>query len=115
MTLFEDYYTSPISVKLFSKSLLDLIENEAEGLYNLASSEVSSKKQFIEKLAQVFNIELKNVTNGSVTELKSKRANSLGLDVNKAETILGYKLPNLSEVIQQLKEEYDELQSRNYY
>ena len=55
------------------------------------------------------------MTNGSVTELKSKRANSLGLDVNKAETILGYKLPNLSEVIQQLKEEYDELQSRNYY
>ena len=113
MTLFDDYFTSSISVAQFSKALLDLIEKNACGLYNLASSQVSSKKDFIEKTAEIFNFKLTNAKTGSVNQLSSKRADSLGLNVEKSEQILGYKLPNLTEVIQQLKAEYDELQSRN--
>lgn len=115
MVLFDDYYTSSISVKQFSKALLDLLRNNACGLYNLASSEVFSKKKFIEKTAEIFNFELTNTKIGSVNQLNSKRANSLGLDVKKAEKLLGYKLPSLTEVIYQLKAEQDEQQTRNLY
>ena len=110
MTLFDDYFTSSISVELFAKSLYDLIEKNASGLYNLASSEVSSKKEFIEKTAEIFGLELVNASVGSVSSLSSKRADSLGLDVTRAEKVLGYKLPALNDVLMQLKEEYDELQ-----
>ena len=39
------------------------------------------------------------------------RAESLGLDVTKAESLLGYKLPSLGEVIESVVCEYEE--SRN--
>lgn len=108
MTLFDDYYTSSITVTQFSKSLLDLIEKNVLGVINLASSDVSSKKEFIEKLAEKFNFPLDNTRTGKVSELTtSKRADSLGLDVSKAEKLLGYNLPGLDEVIEQLKMEYD--------
>ncbi|MBQ6516177.1 SDR family oxidoreductase [bacterium] len=110
MTLFDDYFTSSISVAQFSSALFDLINKNATGLYNVASSEVSSKKQFIEKMAEVFGLDLKNAKTGSVASLNSKRADSLGLDVTKAESLLGYKLPDLKEVLTKLKEEYNELQ-----
>lgn len=108
MTLFDDYYTSSISTTQFSKVLLDIIEKDISGVLNIASSEVFSKKEFIENLAKIFNFSLENTQTGKVSTLTtSKRANSLGLDVSKAENILGYKLPTLKEVINQLKKEYD--------
>ena len=110
MTLFDDYYTSSISVSQFSKALCSLIKKNASGIINLASSEVFSKKEFIEKLANEFNFSLENTHTGSVSLLSSKRADSLGLNVSVAENILGYKLPTLNEVIMQLKKEYDSVQ-----
>lgn len=108
ITLFDDYYTSSITVTQFSKSLLDIIEKDISGVINLASSEVFSKKDFIETLADKFGFSLENTKTGKVSSLTtSKRADSLGLDVSKAENILGYKLPTLDEVIIQLKKEYD--------
>src|SRR5574344_112163 len=92
IVLFNDYFTSSICVSLFSKALLDLISKNAKGLDNLASSEVLSKKEFIEKFAKFNKLPLK-ATIGSVKQLKPKRPDSLGLDVSKAENILKYKLP----------------------
>ena len=110
ITLFDDYYTSSISVTQFSKALCSLIKKDAYGIINLASSEVFSKKEFIEKLANEFNFSLKNTHVGSVSLLSSKRADSLGLDVSLAEKILGYNLPTLNDVILQLKKEYENVQ-----
>ena len=67
-----------------------------------------TKKEFIESLAKTFGFSLENTNIGSVSFLAtSKRADSLGLDVSKAESLLGYRLPALSDVIAQLKKEYD--------
>lgn len=109
MTLFTDYYTSSISVAQYSKALLDLIAADAVGTINVASSEVSSKAEFITALAEAFGFSVANATSGSVRSLtKSMRADSLGLDVSKAESILGYQLPGLKSVIDQLKSECGE-------
>ena len=106
MTLFADYYTSSISVTQYSEALLDLIAADAVGTVNVASSEVSSKEEFIMALADAFGLSLANARRGSVTSLtQSRRADSLGLDVSKAESILGRKLPGLKEVIAQLRAE----------
>lgn len=106
ITLFDDYYTSSITTYHLSKIIYDLLPKNPCGILNVASSEVFSKKIFIETLANALQIPLKNAKTGSVAKLPSKRADSLGLNVEKAEKILGYKLPTLSEVIEQLKQEY---------
>ena len=106
MTLFTDYYTSSISVAQYSEALLDLIAADAVGTINVASSEVSSKAEFITSLAKAFGLSLANAKSGSVASLtQSKRADSLGLDVSKVESILGRKLPGLKDVIAQLRSE----------
>lgn len=103
MTLLEDYYTSSIDVASFSSCLLDLLPKRPTGLLNLAAREVASKAQFIKTLAEAAGYELANCRSGSVRQLEgARRAESLGLDVRRAEQLLGYRLPTLSEVIDNL-------------
>jgi dTDP-4-dehydrorhamnose reductase len=108
MNLFNDFYTSSIDVNSFSKALYNLITEDTAGLINLASSDVSNKEEFISALANRLNLSLKNTTTCSMHQNTStiKRNDSLGLDVSKAEKILAYKLPTLSEVINNLAIEY---------
>lgn len=107
MTLFEDFYTSSIDVGHFSEALFDLIPQRLGGILNVASSEVANKRQFIEKLAVRLGFSLENTKNGSVRSIKNvARAESLGLDVKKAEALLGYRLPTLDQVIDRLASEY---------
>jgi len=107
ISLFHDYYTSSIDVRFFSSALLDLVDKNVNGLFNLASSEVSSKKSFVEALAKTFNLGLECAKAVSINEeRKIMRNNSCGLDVSKAEKIIGYQLPGLKDVIQNLAKEH---------
>jgi dTDP-4-dehydrorhamnose reductase len=109
MTLFGDYFTSSIHVTQFSSSLLDIIEKKYTGVLNIASREVFSKNTFICALAKRMGYTLTNTNIGSVLDLGGElnRAESAGLDVRKAETILGYELPTLDDVITSILEEYE--------
>ncbi|WP_019424725.1 SDR family oxidoreductase [Paenibacillus sp. OSY-SE] len=105
--LFNDFYTSSISVSQFSKVLFDLIEKGTIGILNVASREVSSKKTFIEQMARKFGFSLDCAENGSLhMNSNFARADSLGLDVSNSEKILGYRLPELKDVIEDLFNEY---------
>jgi dTDP-4-dehydrorhamnose reductase len=98
MTLFDDYFTSTIDAAALARALFDLIQKKAAGLLNVASRQVASKKQFVEALARAMSIDLDRATSGSVKNLSVPRAESLGLDVSRAEAILGYALPDLTSV-----------------
>ena len=107
MTLFEDFFTSSLHVGGFAAALFDLIPAKTSGILNLASKEVSNKKQFIEMLADALGFFASNVVTGSVESLTdARRANSLGLDVSKAEALLGYDLPTARQVVGALANEY---------
>ena len=108
INVFEDYYTSSIDVYNFSRILWDLIKNKPSGIYNLASSEVSSKKDFIFFLADSFNLSTSNCTPAKINNDGLKRATSLGLNTQKIENILGYKLPTLKDVTDSLKNYYED-------
>lgn len=98
--LFVDYFTSSIDVKSFSTYLFELIEIGATGLLNLASSTVSSKKEFIEMTASRLGLSLNDSKPDSVFSIPGiRRAESLGLDVSKAEAILARSMPSLEEVV----------------
>lgn len=107
MTLFGDFYTSSIGVSAFAAALFALMERRPRGVLNLAASEVCSKKTFIELVADALSLDTAETVIGSVASIEGPvRANSLGLDVRKAESILGHRLPDARQVVATLAEEY---------
>lgn len=107
MMLFSDYYTSSLDVKTFARALFDLLTFRPKGILNLGSSEVFSKKAFIEALAAGLGYVDFSRREGSINEMNDiPRANNLGLDVARAQALLQQKLPTLGEVICNLLEDY---------
>ena len=106
LTLFDDVFSSPIHVDAFSKILFDLINLNVSGIINLASRDVSSKKEFIESLASQLDIELDWANTGSGKSLIPVRADSMGLSVEKIEKIVGYNMPSLLDTVNALAIEH---------
>ena len=99
VTLFDDSFVSSIDVDHAAQSIFDLADHGAQGLFNIGSRDVYSKKRLIEELASRLGRRLTQARTGSVSELPVRRAESLGLDVSKAESLLGYPMPDLPEVL----------------
>ena len=109
MSLFNDFYTSSICVSDFARILVDLLQPRPLGTYNLASSTVSSKKQFILALSNAVFGYAPNYSEDSVKNISGvRRGNSLGLDTAKIEALLGYKMPSMEETIERIAIEYKE-------
>jgi dTDP-4-dehydrorhamnose reductase len=101
MTLFDDFYTSTVDARTLAEAVLDLA-GEVSGLLNVASSEVSNKKRFIETVADRMSVPMPPNETASVRNLKPPRGESLGLDVARAESLLGRPLPDLGATVDAL-------------
>lgn len=110
ITAFNDFYTSSLDVKTCSKAIIDLLLLDANGIINVASSECSNKEEFILSLANGLDLDTFNLQSASIITASSdvKRAESLGLDVSYAESLLGYKLPCLRGVVDSIVYEYNQ-------
>ena len=102
LSLFDDFFTSTIDGDALASAVLQLTERGAAGLLNVASCEVAHKKRFIEALATEMGVVLDWATIAKVGELPVKRGDGLGLDVARAESLLGYKLPDVAAVTKAL-------------
>ncbi len=100
LTLYDDFYTSPIDVRSFSEALLD-IPTSRRGILNIAGREPVSKYEFAELLADAMGYPMTG-KRGSVNGMKPKRAESLGLNVSRAEDLLGRTLPTPRDVAEAL-------------
>jgi dTDP-4-dehydrorhamnose reductase len=108
-TFFTDVYGSSIDVRAFSVAMFDLVAANARGLLNLAAGEIFSKDAFMRELARQLARHLAAALSGPSSELAVKRANCLGLDVRRAEAILGRKLPSLQQVVASVVRQYREI------
>lgn len=107
MTLFSDFYTSSIDAPSCSKYILELVNNDASGIINLAARDCISKAEFIYSLAKKLNLSTENCTVEAMIQAKVlTRANSLGLNTQRIEQLLGYKMPSSTDVISSLAEQY---------
>lgn len=114
MTLFHDFYTSSLYVGQFASVLWDILKLQPEGTYNLAASSVSSKAEFLERLSLKLFHQPLEARKGSVRDLRGcPRAESLGLDTSRLEHLLGYRMPDLDEVLESIREDYEERKRRN--
>lgn len=108
VSLFTDVYVSSIDVRAFSRALFDLETRGATGLINLAASEIFSKDTFVRELARQLGRPLSAARSESFVVRPVPRANCLGLDVGRAESLLGYRLPSLQQVISSLVNQFHE-------
>ena len=99
---FDDFFTSSIDAPALAGAMLDLAVKPVRGLLNVASSEVANKRQFIAALAQAMGVARPNLSKASVATLPVRRAESAGLDVTRAEALLGRQLPGLYAVVEAL-------------
>ncbi len=103
INLFNDYFTSSIHSEQLAKIIIDLIKIKPNGVVNISSRDVFSKEEFIVALSEKFAMKLNNPKSiGILDSGIAKRAESLGLDVSKVEKLLGYKMPSMQEVIDDL-------------
>lgn len=110
MSVFDDFYTSSMHTAQLAEILVDIIKLKPRGIFNVASAEAVSKKEFILAVKQELFPEVElSYTTASVRNLSgAARNDSLGLDVESIEALLGYKMPDLAEVIDSIKAEYKE-------
>ncbi len=106
LRLFDDFHISTIDAPGFSRALFDLVATDATGVINLAARTVASKRRFVRALARVLGITLDWDEIASVRSLATPRAESGGLDVSRAERLLGYALPDTDEVCRNLVEQW---------
>ena len=91
------------SFKTFTINVIfDLIDLDFKGTINIGSRDTFSKKKFAIRVADILKLDKDLILEGSVKSLKTKRAESLGLDVTKVERILKYKMPSLKKVCENL-------------
>jgi dTDP-4-dehydrorhamnose reductase len=106
--LFEDFHTSTIDTPSFARALFDLVDRGAAGTLNLAARTVASKRRFVQTLARVLCVTLDWDEAASVASLPVRRAESLGLDVARAERLLGYALPDTLQVCRNLVSQWEQ-------
>ena len=102
VTVFSDSFTSMLDKRFFSRCLIDLINVNATGVYNVASADVYSKEEFFWEAASQLGITGVVAKSGSIRTLEIVRANNLGLCTKKIEAVLGYHMPRLDEVVANL-------------
>ena len=106
LQLFHDFYTSTIDAPALAEATLDLAQVRVSGLFNVASSEVASKEEFITAVAREMGVEMPPYQRASVMGLRPRRPESLGLDVDRAEQLLGRPLPGLVDTVRALVGQY---------
>jgi dTDP-4-dehydrorhamnose reductase len=105
--LFHDAWTSSIDVGTFANLACKIFfEHQQRGLINLAAREVYSKEMLIRELASRLDLSLENCVSLSINDYFTNRPNCLGLDVSKAELLLGYELPSMNDVLDSLLLDY---------
>lgn len=107
-TLFADAWSSAIDVGTFARAALDMAEAGAAGRFNLAAGDVYTKEEFLREIASQLGVTLTAAVPGSVATLATCRASNLGLDVTRAEQLLGYRLPTRTEVVSAVLRQYRE-------
>jgi len=106
---FTDMWTSSIDADTLAAAVFDLADHGASGVLNVASRTSASKLEFIRSLAHSLGLDATLAQPSSVSTLAgTPRANTLGLDVGRAEALLGRTLPSLEQVTQALSAQLQE-------
>lgn len=98
--LFTDVFFNPLHVGDLAKLIVEMMQQEAVGTFNLgASGEGLSKAAFLRAVAGRLGVPDTNFEDGSVADahLAAYRPRDMRMDVRRAEQLLGHALPTVAE------------------
>lgn len=107
-----DVYFSPLSITTLVEMIELVVQKKPGGIYNLGSSNGLSKADFNFAFAESLKLPTNIMTRIDSSEakfFKACRPKDMRMDSSKFEKALGVKLPNLSDLIQLLAQEYNEI------
>jgi dTDP-4-dehydrorhamnose reductase len=105
LTLFDDYFTSPIHIAAMAEKTLQLFDMGARGVFNVVGSSVASKADFAMALAARLSINCDWAQFASASSIAPARNLGLGLNVTKAESYLEQAMPDLAACVDALAKE----------
>lgn len=108
----DDVFFSPLSISILIKMIELVAQLKPVGIYNLGSHNGMSKADFDYAFAECLNLPTHTMTRIGASQaafLKAYRPKDMRMDSSKFENTLGVKLPCLTELIQQVAREYDEI------
>jgi dTDP-4-dehydrorhamnose reductase len=102
ITLFEDFYFTPVYVVDFVSAMLRLIDGGVRGLIHLTGGERVSKFDFGMTMARQAGFSTTQVRRGSIEEaaLLAPRPRDMSLSTARAASLLGHELPSAAAGIQ---------------
>lgn len=107
-----DVYFSPLSITSLVEMIELVVQKKPIGIYNLGSRNGMSKADFDFAFAECLSLPTNTMTRIETSQarfLKAYRPRDMCMDSSKFENVMGIKLPNLMDLIQQMAQEYDEI------
>ena len=107
ITVFDDIYFSPLSIKSLVKMISAAVIKKASGLYNLGSKDGFSKADFAFELASAFDLPTRFLCRDTskIKKFVAYRPKDMRMDSSLFERDFSVNLPSLSKEIQSLAEE----------
>ncbi len=99
LTLFTDYYFSPIEVTHLAEALEEVALSYFQGVINIAGTERCSKYDFGMSLCKVFSLDSGCITAGAMDPraFKARRQKDLSLSTDRFKRLFKKQLPSLKE------------------
>lgn len=109
ITLFEDFFFTPIYVMDLAERLAALIETDQGGLFHLAGADRISKEAFGKRLAELGHLSLENVQRGTLSQasLSADRPRDMSLSSERFVRTTGLTLPGCGEGIRRFLDDRD--------
>ena len=105
-----DIYFSPLSITTLVEMIELVVQKKLVGIYNLGARNGMSKADFDFAFAECLKLPTNTMTRIGTSQakfFKAYRPKDMRMDSSKFEDAFGVKLPNLTDLIQQLAEEYN--------
>lgn len=112
LNMFNDVFFTPILVNDLVSTLIELLEREATGIFNVAGSTRLSKYNFGVQVARQFGYSTDSICSISIHDarLKTPRPRDMSLSTVKAAELLGHPLPMIAKSLAGL----DKLRHQNW-
>ena len=107
-----DVYFSPLSITTLVQMIELVVQKKPIGIYNLGSSNGLSKADFAYFFAECLKFPTNTMTRIQSSEanfFRAYRPKDMRMDSSKFENVLGVQLPDLTDLIQLLAKEYNEI------
>lgn len=103
-----DQSSNPTWAKDLAYGTVELIKQDAKGIFNIAGAEVLARDEFAKKIAEIFNLDASYVQSIQTSELNQKAARPLagGLKLEKIKKAIGWVPHTATEALQILYKDY---------